>query len=169
MRKFKDNSIFMFDREYICFESSERDGNWSKDFYFRGWSDKSYLIAYDERHDDINIPTRHFMCIDNKKISMICDIIFNKKDKRDIPYSIKNIILRESMKFQVGDIVKVVKKVDRWGYWTNGREWLPEMDDAIGKEFEIYDFNSDINSYKIEERWGSNYFPEDSLELIKRR
>ena len=170
MIEFKDYTEELLNRTFHCFEMLERVDEWEKTFMFRGLSENNYSITYQEFHDDkLNVPSRHFMCLRRKEISEICDIIFNKKEiDKNVRYSVARPVLRDQMKFQIGDIVKVVKKVDRWGYWTNGHEWESEMDDAIGKEFEVYDFNCFVNSYKLHKKYGSKHFPEESLKLIRR-
>lgn len=66
--------------------------------------------------------------------------------------------------FEIGDVVKVVKRVDRWTINNVNTAWANQMDKTINEVGIIIDKTD--SGYKIKTEVLTNYwYPEESLEL----
>lgn len=64
-------------------------------------------------------------------------------------------------KFKVGDVVKVIRKVESQNGWNNS--WIDDMDDAIGKVFTIQSIIDKYDVYFKEVDYG---YPTTALKLV---
>ena len=67
--------------------------------------------------------------------------------------------------FKVGDVVRVVKRVEKENGWDN--QWIPEMDEFIGGEFVVE--NENFRGISLLDDGNGLWFrfPPSSLELVK--
>lgn len=67
--------------------------------------------------------------------------------------------------FQIGDQVRVAKRVDTEAGWDN--KWVAEMDEGIGQQFEVRKI-SDLGVMMQYDGTDASYFkyPHGSLELV---